>query len=83
MTQEIKSIEYRGRQAAEALVTAFRRRTSLRSAEQKSAEQLEIEKLKYERDLVVGERDSAHAQLVRAAAFCQQVGIKLKSTKNV
>eukprot|EP00971_Amphidinium_carterae_P117409 2325673-Amphidinium_carterae.1 len=72
MTQKIKSIKDRGRQAAEALVTAFRRRTSLRSAEQKSADQLEIEKLKYERDLIVSERDLAHAQLVRAAAFCQQ-----------
>eukprot|EP00971_Amphidinium_carterae_P051298 1009925-Amphidinium_carterae.1 len=73
MTQEMKSIEDRGRQAAESLVTAFKRRTSLRSAQQKTAEQLELEKLNHERELLISERDAAHAQLIRAAAFCQQV----------
>eukprot|EP00971_Amphidinium_carterae_P255180 5065784-Amphidinium_carterae.2 len=73
MTQEMKSIEDRGGQAADALITAFRRRSSLRSTDQKSAEQMEIEKLRHERDLLVGERDAAHAQLHRAADFCKQV----------
>eukprot|EP00971_Amphidinium_carterae_P041282 810523-Amphidinium_carterae.1 len=73
MTQEMKSIEDRGRQAADALVTAFRRGSSLRSTDQKSAEQVEMEKLRHERDLLVSERDAAHAQLHRAADFCNQV----------
>eukprot|EP00971_Amphidinium_carterae_P221010 4388036-Amphidinium_carterae.1 len=69
----MKSIEDRGRQAAEALVTAFQRRNSLRSAERKSAEQQEIEKLKHERELIISERDAAHTQLKRAADFCSHV----------
>eukprot|EP00971_Amphidinium_carterae_P107947 2136988-Amphidinium_carterae.1 len=73
MTQEIKSIGDRGRQAAEALVSAYHRRTSLRSTDQKSAEVLEIEKLKHERDLLMGERAAAQAQLQKAAQFCNQV----------
>eukprot|EP00971_Amphidinium_carterae_P312216 6205776-Amphidinium_carterae.1 len=71
-TSEIKSIEERGRQATDALITAFRRRAFLRSAEQKSAEQMEIEKLRHE--LIISERDAAYAQRVRAAAFCQGKG---------
>eukprot|EP00971_Amphidinium_carterae_P310900 6178449-Amphidinium_carterae.1 len=73
MSQEMKSIENRGRQVAEALVTAFQRRSSLRSAERKSAEQVEIEKLRHERELIISERDAAHQQLLRAADFCKQV----------
>eukprot|EP00971_Amphidinium_carterae_P255182 5065785-Amphidinium_carterae.2 len=34
---------------------------------------MEMEKLRHERDLLVSERDAAHAQLSRAAAFCNQV----------
>eukprot|EP00971_Amphidinium_carterae_P123956 2455085-Amphidinium_carterae.1 len=56
----MKSIEDRGRQAAEALVSAFQRRSSLRSAEQKSAEQVEIDKLRHERELLVSEREAIH-----------------------
>eukprot|EP00971_Amphidinium_carterae_P299945 5958841-Amphidinium_carterae.1 len=73
MTQEIKSIGDRGRQAADALVSAFQRRSSLRSTDQKSAVALEIDKLRHERDLVAGERDAALQQLQRAALFCNQV----------
>eukprot|EP00971_Amphidinium_carterae_P001468 29229-Amphidinium_carterae.1 len=69
----MKSIEDRGRQAAEALVSAFQRRSSLRSADQKSAEQMEIDKLRHKRDLLVRERDAAHLQLTKAAHFCNQV----------
>eukprot|EP00971_Amphidinium_carterae_P269067 5337866-Amphidinium_carterae.1 len=72
MTQEMKSIEDRGRQAADALATAFRRRASLRSSDQKSAEQVEIEKLRHERDLIISERNAAYTQIHRAAAFCKQ-----------
>eukprot|EP00971_Amphidinium_carterae_P351289 6492027-Amphidinium_carterae.1 len=73
MTQEMKSIEERGRHAAEAMVSAFQRRTSLRSAERKSAEQVEIEKLRHELELTTAQRDAAHHQLLRAADFCSQV----------
>eukprot|EP00971_Amphidinium_carterae_P344511 6484943-Amphidinium_carterae.3 len=44
MTQEMKSIGDRGRKATDALVSAFQRRSSLRSADHKSAEALEIER---------------------------------------
>eukprot|EP00971_Amphidinium_carterae_P119168 2360730-Amphidinium_carterae.1 len=64
MSQEIKSIKDRGRQAAEALVTAFQRRSSLRSAERKLAEQVGIEKLRHERELILSKRDAAHQQLL-------------------
>eukprot|EP00971_Amphidinium_carterae_P202855 4025500-Amphidinium_carterae.1 len=73
MTQEIKSIEGRGRQAADELVLAFQRRSGLRSAGQKSAEQREIDKLRHENELLVSQREAAHAQLQRAALFCVQV----------
>eukprot|EP00971_Amphidinium_carterae_P029528 581348-Amphidinium_carterae.1 len=69
----MKSIEDRGRQAADALVTAFQRRSSLRSASQKSAEQVEIERLKHERELIIAEREAAHQQILRAAEFCGHV----------
>eukprot|EP00971_Amphidinium_carterae_P232601 4615893-Amphidinium_carterae.1 len=73
MMQEIKSIGERGRQAADALVSAFQRRSSLRSTDHKSAEALEIEKLRHERDLLMGEREAAQQQLQRSAQFCVQV----------
>eukprot|EP00971_Amphidinium_carterae_P290787 5774334-Amphidinium_carterae.1 len=73
MTQEIKSIEDRGRQAADELVMAFQRRSGSRSANQKSADQREIDKLRHENDLLVSQRDAAHAQLQRPAQFCAQV----------
>eukprot|EP00971_Amphidinium_carterae_P263600 5229782-Amphidinium_carterae.1 len=59
MSQEMKSIEDRGRQAAEARITAFYRRSFLRSAERKSAEQLKIEKMKHKRELILSKQDAA------------------------
>eukprot|EP00971_Amphidinium_carterae_P072398 1432093-Amphidinium_carterae.1 len=82
MTQEIKSIVDTGRQAAEALVSDYHRRSSLRSTDQKSAEVLEIEKLKHERDLLMGEREAAQAQLQRAAQFCNQARAQAMEHQN-
>eukprot|EP00971_Amphidinium_carterae_P242887 4822588-Amphidinium_carterae.1 len=66
----MKSIEDQGRQAAEALVTAFQRRICLRSADRKLAEKVEIKKLRHKLELVAGQRDAAYHQLLRAAEFC-------------
>eukprot|EP00971_Amphidinium_carterae_P133081 2635176-Amphidinium_carterae.1 len=62
MTQEMKSIGDRGREAADILVKAFQKRSALRSATQKSAEAMEIDRLRHERELLMGEREAAQQQ---------------------